>query len=139
MAVRIRLVSQTRRGTLLFSWPLGSSRGRRQTFCTGVQLIYGAVSVSGKVIQLCRPRLSRFCRVRLCDPMDCSLPGSSLSVGFSRQEHWSGLPCHLPDSAIYTYISIFLRFFSLLGYYKISGVIPCATQYVLRTEYLNGA
>ena len=24
--------------------------------------------------------------------MDCSLPGSSLSVGFSRQENWSGLP-----------------------------------------------
>ena len=26
----------------------------------------------------------------LCDPMDCSPPGS---VGFSRQEYWSGLPC----------------------------------------------
>ena len=26
----------------------------------------------------------------LCDPVDCSLPGSS--VGFSRQEYWSGLP-----------------------------------------------
>ena len=26
-----------------------------------------------------------------CDPMDCSLPGSSLSMGFSRQEYWSGL------------------------------------------------
>ena len=29
--------------------------------------------------------------VRLCDPTDCSLPGS-LSVEFSRQEYWSGLP-----------------------------------------------
>ena len=29
----------------------------------------------------------------LCDPMDCSPPGSSpLSMGFSRQEYWSGLP-----------------------------------------------
>ena len=28
-------------------------------------------------------------RVQLCDPMDCSLPGSS--VGFPRQEYWSGL------------------------------------------------
>ena len=29
----------------------------------------------------------------LCDPMDCSPPGvGSLSMGFSRQEHWSGLP-----------------------------------------------
>ena len=36
----------------------------------------------------------------LCDPMDvaCQAP---LSLGFSRQEYWSGLPCpppgHLPD------------------------------------------
>ena len=27
----------------------------------------------------------------LCDPVNCSLPGS-LSVEFSRQEYWSGLP-----------------------------------------------
>ena len=39
----------------------------------------------------------------LCDPMDCSLPGSSV-VGFSWQEYWSGLPCpppgDLPDPGI---------------------------------------
>ena len=29
------------------------------------------------------------------DPMDCSPPGS-LSVEFSRQEYWSGLPCSHP-------------------------------------------
>ena len=29
----------------------------------------------------------------LCDPKDCSLPGSS-SMGFSRQEYWSGVPLH---------------------------------------------
>ena len=28
----------------------------------------------------------------LCDPMDCSLPGSSVPGIFSRQEYWSGLP-----------------------------------------------
>ena len=27
----------------------------------------------------------------LCDPMDCS-PPAPLSMGFSRQEYWSGLP-----------------------------------------------
>ena len=27
-----------------------------------------------------------------CDPMDCSLP-APLSMGFPRQEYWSGLPC----------------------------------------------
>ena len=31
-----------------------------------------------------------------CDPMDCSLPGSSVHGGFSRQEYWSGLPCPPP-------------------------------------------
>ena len=33
--------------------------------------------------------------VQLCDPMDCSLPGSS-SMGFCRQEYWSGLPFPSP-------------------------------------------
>ena len=28
----------------------------------------------------------------LCDPMDCSLQ-APLSIGFSRQEYWSRLPC----------------------------------------------
>ena len=28
----------------------------------------------------------------LCDPVDCS-PQAPLSMGFSRQEYWSGLPC----------------------------------------------
>ena len=31
-----------------------------------------------------------------CDLVDCSLPGSSLPVGFSRQKYWSGLPCSPP-------------------------------------------
>ena len=31
----------------------------------------------------------------LCDPLDCSLPGSS-SMAFSRQEYWSGLPFPSP-------------------------------------------
>ena len=39
----------------------------------------------------------------LCDPVDCSLP-ASLSMGFSRQEYWSGLPFpspgDLPDLGI---------------------------------------
>ena len=36
--------------------------------------------------------LSLFHHVGLSDPMDCSPTGSSLSVGFSRQEYWSGFP-----------------------------------------------
>ena len=31
----------------------------------------------------------------LCNPMDCS-PQGSLSMGFSRKEYWSGLPCPSP-------------------------------------------
>ena len=40
----------------------------------------------------------------LCDPVNCSPPGSSLSMGFPRQEYWSGLPFpalgDLPNSGI---------------------------------------
>ena len=42
------------------------------------------------VIQLC---------LNLCDPMDCSLPGSSVH-GLSRQEYWSGLPCPPPGDLL---------------------------------------
>ena len=49
-----------------------------------------------------RSEVAQLCPT-LCDPMDCSLPGSG-SMGFSRQEYWSGLPFHspgdLPDSGI---------------------------------------
>ena len=32
------------------------------------------------------------------DPIDCSLPGSSLSPGFPRQEYWRGLPFSSPGN-----------------------------------------
>ena len=32
----------------------------------------------------------------LCDPRDGSPPGAPPSLGFSRQEHWSGLPFPSP-------------------------------------------
>ena len=38
----------------------------------------------------------------LRDPMDCNLPGS-LSMGFSRQEYWSGVP--LPSPSVF-YLNI---------------------------------
>ena len=34
----------------------------------------------------------------LCDPMDCSPPGSSLSMGFFRQEYKSELPFPPPGA-----------------------------------------
>ena len=36
-----------------------------------------------------------FSCARLCDPMDCTHE-APLSMGFSRQEYWSALPCPPP-------------------------------------------
>ena len=41
--------------------------------------------------------LSCFSRVRLCDP--------TLSMGFSRQEYWSGVPLPSPKKSRYIYIN----------------------------------
>ena len=57
-------------------------------------------------------------RSTLCNSMDCSSPNSSVH-GFSRQEHWSGLPSlpptpgHLPNPGIET-VSPALQVCSLL-------------------------
>ena len=40
--------------------------------------------------------LSRFSRVRLCETPQMAAHPASLSLGFSRQEHWSGLPFPSP-------------------------------------------
>ena len=39
--------------------------------------------------------LSHFSSVRLCETLWSVARQASLSMGFSRQEYWSGLPCHL--------------------------------------------
>ena len=46
----------------------------------------------------------------LSDPMDCSLPGSSIH-GFSRQEYWSGVPLPSPCT--------------VRGIYKNHNIIAC--------------
>ena len=63
---------------------------------TGIQFQICMCSAAlSKSLQLCPA---------LCDPMDCSPPSSSLSMGFFRQEYFSGLPCsppgYLPDLGI---------------------------------------
>ena len=40
--------------------------------------------------------LSRFSRVRLCATPQMAAHQAPLSLGFSRQEHWSGLPFPSP-------------------------------------------
>ena len=55
----------------------------------------------------------------LCDSMDCSPPAPP-SMGFSRREYWSGLPCpppgDLPDPGIepvsLTFLALAGRFFT---------------------------
>ena len=60
------------------------------TMCQSGWVIYIqyliAAAAAAKSLQSC---------LTLCDPMDCSPPGSP-SLGFSRQEHWSGLPFPSP-------------------------------------------
>ena len=52
----------------------------------GVETVSDAVAAAAKLLQSC---------LTLCDPIDGSPPGS-LSLEFSRQEHWSGLPFSSP-------------------------------------------
>ena len=64
------------------------------TVCYGLACVCVHACVSVLLAQSC---------LTLCDPIDCSLPGS-LSMEFSRQEYWSGLPLpspgDLPDPGI---------------------------------------
>ena len=53
----------------------------------GVLILYPAAAAAAKSLQSCPT---------LCDPIDGSSPGSPVSLGFSRQEHWSGLPLPSP-------------------------------------------
>ena len=55
-------------------------------------LFSAQVCASKAICWLCL--VAQLC-LTLCNPTDCSLPGSSVH-GFSRQEHWSGLPCPPP-------------------------------------------
>ena len=65
-----------------------------QEFCLLDFLIFPYSDVYKKVYLGISVLVAQSCPT-LCDPMDCSLP-ASLSVGFSRQEYWSGLPFPSP-------------------------------------------
>ena len=61
----------------------------------------------------------------LRDPMDCSLPGSSVhGISQARELEWVAIAF----SDIYVYIYVFFRFFPFIGYYKILSIVPCAVQ-----------
>ena len=56
----------------------------RVAACIAVLFLFRAVW--GSVVSRNESEVSHSCP-RLCDLMDCNLPGSSLSMGFSRQEY----------------------------------------------------
>ena len=55
-------------------------------FATKIFCTVTHAAAAAKSLQLCPT---------LCDPIDGSSPGSP-SLGFSRQEHWNGLPIPSP-------------------------------------------
>jgi len=67
-----------------YGYESGGERGKLEAW--DEQISTAAAAAAAKLLQLCPT---------LCDPIDGSTPGSP-SLGFSRQEHWSGLPFPFP-------------------------------------------
>ena len=59
-------------------------------------LEWGAIAFSFRCLLLLLLLLSRFNRVRLCATPQMAAHQAPPSLGFSRQEHWSGLPFPFP-------------------------------------------
>ena len=86
--MRTRSLGTVRAGTHVVGTPSFSKgwnpRGRHPGFLRGLG------PETECPCQVCARSVAQVCPT-LCDPMDCSPPGSS-GLGFSRQECWSGLP-----------------------------------------------
>ncbi|CAN0542413.1 unnamed protein product [Rangifer tarandus platyrhynchus] len=63
--------------------------------CMAESLCYLPEIITTLLISYVRAKSLQLC-LTLCDPIDCSPPGSSVHGHFSRQENWSGLPCPPP-------------------------------------------
>ena len=95
---------------------------------------------------LCRVQISSVSQscLTLCEPMDCSPPGSSLSMEFSRQEYWSGLPFPSPgdlpkpgikpSSPVLSSFS-FASFWSL-PYWGLWELCTCATASTIPLHFI---
>ena len=82
----------------------------KQNACMAIQLKLNLVhafltSSAAKSLQSC---------LTLCDPIDGSPPGSS-SLGFSRQEHWSGLPFPSPSNIYFCKKNYLQNFTDVVG------------------------
>ena len=73
---RVTKEEDTKPSHQLYKWPIKSTRSTRQTLSM-LLLLLSCFSLT------------------LCDPIDGSTLGNP-SLGFSRQEHWSGLPFPSP-------------------------------------------
>ena len=58
----------------------------------GRRVLYHILSANWEALQLLLLMLSRFSRVRFCVTPETAAHEAPPSLGFSRQEHWSGLP-----------------------------------------------
>ena len=67
-----------------------------------------SVSVKSSVLfYLIGTKLSHFSRVRLCAAPQTAAHQAPLSLGFSRQEHWSGLPFPSPmHESVYLHLNL---------------------------------
>ena len=70
--------------------------------------------------------LSCFSRVRLCVTPQMAAHQAPLSLGFSRQEYWSGLPFSSPLSQV-----SFQKFLDTLGYFSVISFFPEKTIFML--------
>ena len=83
---------------------------------------------NGMLLLLLLP--SHFSRFRLCETSWMAAHQASLSLGFSRQEYWNGLPCHSPFSAIVMYNNK-----TCLLHTHISG--PCPAFFIFTHLYIS--
>ncbi|CAN0170886.1 unnamed protein product [Rangifer tarandus platyrhynchus] len=95
------------------------------TLDTKGRLYAAAAAAAAKLLQSCPT---------LCDPTDGSPPGSP-SLGFSRQEHWSGLPFPSPMHACMLSRFIHVRLYATL--WTAAHQAPLSTGFS-RQEYWSG-
>jgi len=88
-----------------------------------------------KLYCVCACSVTQSC-LTLCDPMDYIACQAPLSMGFSRQEYWSGLPC--PSSGYTSFTSFYTTLFYWLIHLSLrrdrSGLIIIASLWVLKWE-----
>ena len=84
--------------TLFIRWIQGVLNTKKQSTLKYISKNIFFICIPYSVSSLCVCSVAQSCPT-LCYPMDCSLTGS-LSMEFSRQEHWSRLPFPLPGDLL---------------------------------------